>query len=57
MYAEKINSKNIFNYIEEEINIDEDKKHYNFEYNKENEIIEAMKKIKENIIDKTLKKL
>ena len=49
--------ENIKYILQKDGTLDEDKKHYNFEYNKENEIIEVMKKIKENIIDKTLKKL
>ena len=49
--------ENIKYILQKDGTIDEDKKHYIFEYNKENEIIEAMKKINENIIDKTLKKL
>mgnify|MGYP004507558631 FL=1 len=49
--------ENIKYILQKDGKIDEDKKHYIFEYNEENEIIEAMKKINENIIDKTLKKL
>ena len=44
--------ENIKYILQKDGTIDEDKKHYIFEYNKENEIIEAMKKIRENIIDK-----
>lgn len=44
--------ENIKYILQKDGTIDEDKKHYIFEYNKENEIIEAMKKINENIIDK-----
>lgn len=41
--------ENIKYILQKDGTIDEDKKHYIFEYNKENEIIEAMKKIIENI--------